>query len=186
VSSFWTNASFAAAILSLGVASAAPVETLLGYGPWKLGISKEEVRSIKEHGPYSDVASTGGLETAKGFFDGTPCTVSFVFGDAGLRKIQIWVYEGKSPDVAVAAWSRVYDFFRRTFGEAENLALQLPPPVLKPQFVTRLQAALTSVPQDQPIKIQMAPTPMPEGMKVFSSIIRDPRFGYYVFVYYQR
>jgi len=27
---------------------------------------------------------------------------------------------------------------------------------------------------------------MPEGMKVFSSIIRDPRFGYYVFVYYQR
>jgi len=149
-------------------------------------MSKAEVRAVKEYGPYHDVASTGGLETSKGFFGVTQCTVSFVFGDAGVRKIQVWVYEGHSSEEAVAAWSRVYDFFRRTYGDAENQALQLPPPVEEATFVTRLRAALASAPQDQAIKMQMAPTPMPEGVTVFSSIFRDPRFGYYVFVFYQQ
>jgi len=174
------------AVLSIAVlAGAAPVE-VRGYGPWKLGMSKAEVRAVKEHGPYRDVASTGGLETANGFFGVTRCTVSFIFGDAGLLKIQIWVYEGHSSEEAVAGWSRVYNFFRRTYGEAENQALQLPPPVDDDAFIARLRTALETAPQNQTIKMQMAPTPMPEGATVFSSIIRDPRFGYYVFVYYQR
>ena len=149
-------------------------------------MSKAEVRAVKEHGPYRDVPSTGGLETSKGFFGVTQCTVSFVFGDAGLRKIQIWVYEGHSSEEAIAAWSRVYDFFRGTYGEAESRVLQLPPPVDDDKFIARLRTALESAPQDRAIQLQMAPTPMPEGVTVFSSIIRDPRFGYYVFVYYQQ
>ena len=168
------------AICSIGAA-----QTNRGYGPWKLGMSKAEVAAVADYGPYREVRTTGGLETEKGFFDGRPCNVSFVFGEAGLRKIQIWVYEGKSIEEAIAGWYQVYDFFHRTYGEVESKALQLPPRVEKAEFLARVRAALATQARDAVLRVQMAPTPMPEGIAVFSSLFRDPKHGCFVFVYYQ-
>jgi hypothetical protein len=57
--------------------------------------------------------------------------------------------------------------------------------VEKTGFEARVRALLATRP-DQALKLQMAPHPMPEGMNVFSSLFRDPQFGFYVFVYFQQ
>jgi len=93
---------------------------------------------------------------------------------------------GKSIEEAVAGWYRVYDFFHRNYGEVESNALQLPPSVEKTEFLSRVRAALAMHARDEVVKLQMAPTPMPEGIAVFSSLFRDPKHGCYVFVFYQQ
>src|SRR5262245_48527534 len=82
------------------------VEPVRGFGPWRLGMSKAEVTAVTQSAPYKDVPSTGGLETASGSFEGRTVNVSFVFGETGLWKIQIWAYEGKDLDEAISAWRR--------------------------------------------------------------------------------
>ena len=171
------------AFVAAGGASAA--EETGDYGPWRLGMSKKEVVAIARYGPYRDVASTGGVETAKGFFDNGPANVSFVFGEAGLAKIQIWVYEGRSIEEAIAGWFHVYDYFRRKYGKVESRILQLSEPLEQTDFAARVRALL-STQSDAVVKLQMAPDPMPDGVKVFSSLFRDPRVGFFVFVFYQQ
>src|SRR6266567_6100179 len=97
-----------------------------GYGPWRLGMSKDQVKAISKFGPYSPVASTGGLETQNGFFAGQQTTISFVFGERGLRIIQIWAYEGKDLDQAVGAFYRVYHHLEESRGSVETPGLNVP------------------------------------------------------------
>ncbi|MEO8127860.1 MAG: hypothetical protein ABI822_12250 [Bryobacteraceae bacterium] len=58
-------------------------------GPWKLGMTRDEVKAVKDNGPYKPVRLTGGIETANGIFDGERRNVAFVFGENGtVNKIQ--------------------------------------------------------------------------------------------------
>lgn len=50
---------------------------VIGYGPWGLGMSKEEVKGVSEFGPYSEVPSTGGVETKNGLFAERKANISF-------------------------------------------------------------------------------------------------------------
>jgi hypothetical protein len=168
------------AISAMGAA-----EPTRGYGPWKFRMSKSEVVGVSEYGPYRDVRVTGGVETPNGFFDGERTNLSFIFGHDGLRKIQIWIYEGKSIEKASAGLYRVYDFFRRNHGEVESEALQLRAILDEREFMDRVRAVLERQPRGDVVKLQLAPRPMPEGITVFSSLFRDPNFGYFVFLYYQ-
>lgn len=166
--------------------SAAAQEAAAGYGPWKLGMSKGDVMSVRKYGPYKDVAVTGGVETANGYFGDNRANVSFVFGAAGLRKIQIWAYEGKSLKDAAAAWFGVYEYFHRQYGRVECAVLGLPDPIEEVAFTSRVRELL-STKRGELVRLQMAPTPMPDAMTVFSSLFQEPRLGvYYVFVYYQQ
>jgi hypothetical protein len=161
-------------------------EAAPGYGPWKLGMSKKDVTAVRKHGPYKDVAATGGVETPNGYFDNNRANVSFVFGDAGLRNIQIWAYEGKSLDDAAAAWFGVYEYFHRQYGQVECAVVGLPDPIEKVAFIARIRELL-SAKRGELVKLQIAPIPMPHGMTVFSSLFQEPRMGfYYAFVYYQQ
>ena len=156
-----------------------------GYGPWHLGMSKEDVQAASKHGPYKEVPSTKGIETENGLFDGRKTNISFVFGEHGLKKIQIWAYEGKDRDEAVRAWHRVYEYLGREHGAVEVDTIDIPPKANAKSFSAAVCEALAKRPAREVAKFKMAPSKMPEGISVFSSIFRHPKGGYFVFLYFQ-
>jgi hypothetical protein len=169
------------------------VSPVSGYGPWRLGMSKEEVKAASEFGPYSSVASTGGLETRNGLFADQKTTISFVFGDGGLRIIQIWAYEGKDLDQAVSAFYRVYQHLEVSRGAVETPGLSVPEHASSQTFTGIIQKALAGVPPNRAVKIQIIPLErLPEinifsslmKVNILSSLIKQPQ-SYYVFLYYR-
>ncbi|MEM7246633.1 MAG: hypothetical protein AAF533_14885 [Acidobacteriota bacterium] len=77
-----------------------------GYGPWKLGMSREQVEAVTAHAPYAPVQLTGGLETSSGRFRDEQAKVSFVFDENDcVALIQVWVHVGDLLEPALdAAW----------------------------------------------------------------------------------
>lgn len=152
------------------------------HGPWKLGTTRDEVRAVKDNGPYKPVRVTGGIETPNGIFDGERRNVAFVFGENGtVNKIQVWAYEGPSEKEALKNWYRVYQYYTKLYGTVESPTLGFPPAVDEQEFLKRSREVLGSPPSGTPARIQMAPRPMPPDAKVFASLFRTP-VGYTVFV----
>ena len=171
------------AILAMAVATAFTAQSAnRSYGPWKLGMSRQEVQAVKEYGPYRPVSVTGGIETPAGIFDGEKRNVAFVFDANGaVNKIQIWAYEGQSEADALANWYRVYRYYTKLYVEVESPELGFPPAVDEADFLSRSRSALASTPPVQPVRLQMAPQPMPTDAKVFASFMRRGRV-YLIFV----
>lgn len=88
-------------------------------GPWRLGMSEQEVRAFSEYEPYEYVSATGGLETDNASFNGQKKNVSFVFDDAGLSYIQLWNYEGSDYESAKRAVLEIFDLFSEQYGGAQ-------------------------------------------------------------------
>lgn len=171
-------------ILAFGLAALAQAgDPCRTYGPWKLGMSRDELVAIAAHGPYTPVRVTGGIETANGVFDGEKRNVAFTFDSKGaVNKIQIWAYEGRSEAEAMAAWWRVYRYYTKTYGQVESPTLGTPLDVDEAALIERTRAAFASAPAQYSAKVQMAPQPMPAAAKVFASFGRAPMGLYYVFV----
>ena len=176
---------FAAFALHTAHAAAADV-AVVGYGPWHIGMTKSAVAAVESFGPYKEVRSTGGLETANGTFLGEKANVSFVFGDAGLRKIQIWAYEGKDLEAALDGWKRAFEFTEQSFGEVEAPSLGLSGKITSSRIVMALREKLATSPSTDAVKVQLAPKQMPNGLSVFASFFRHPQYGYFVFLYHQK
>lgn len=177
------------------------VAPVSGYGPWRFGMTREQVRAVEKHAPYAEVAVTGGLETRNGELDGRETPVSFVFGPQGLYQIQIWAYTGDDFDRAAAAWHRVYRHLEDHFGEvtsgaepwprgvsAEDLETALtcrfggggePPPWLETLQAEGTIEARTS-------QVELRPTAAVPGADVSSSFVTSPQLGlYWVFLFYR-
>jgi hypothetical protein len=147
-------------------------------------MSKTAVSEVAEFGPYKEVASTGGLETPNGVFDGRRTNISFVFGGGGLQKIQIWAYEGPSVDAAIDSWYRVREYLSRLYGAVETPWFQAATGAGRDDFATAVNSALERQPESGLVRLQMAPATRPRDVSVFSSLFRHP-YGYFVFLYYQ-
>jgi hypothetical protein len=181
-----TSVLFIATLLLAQLAAPSPVAApVKGYGPWRLGMTREQVSAVAEGAPYVRVPSTGGIETRNGTFAGRKTTVSFVFGDGTLRIIQIWAYEGKDAGEAIAAFYRVYEHLEKTRGSVQVTSVSLPPHADAGAFANQVRSALSSVPGDQGAKLQISPVSKSPDLSIFSSLIRHPRLGYYVFLYYR-
>lgn len=186
------------AVLLAGAASAAEVS---GFERWRLGMTREEVLAISSAGPYSPVAATGGLETANARFAGRRVTASFVFGTAGLRHVQVWVYEGEVYRDALQAFHEAYSYLSESFGLLRSDAGQLPAG-LTLQGLDRLVPAefrtgtsrseveelqVTRSIQAQILKLHLHPRQPPVGAEVYASLIHSPQIGaYWVFVHFKR
>jgi len=149
-------------------------------------MSKDEVKAVSEFGPYSAVASTGGLETRNGLFTDQKTTISFVFGEQGLRIIQIWAYEGRDLDQAVSAFYRVYHLLEESRGAVEIPGLSVPAHADNPTFTGIVRRALAAVPPSRAVKVQIIPFNRLPEINIFSSLMKQPQLGYYyVFLYYR-
>jgi hypothetical protein len=107
-----------ALLLALALAAGSAVaEEDVGIGPWRLGMSKEQVLALAEPGPYKETAS-GGLETDGAKFKGQKAEASFTFASAGLGSIRVKVHEGGDWSKAVTAVLEVFDYFKASYGGA--------------------------------------------------------------------
>lgn len=182
-------------------ASAAIAQNVDGYGPWRFGMSKDEVQAVQKLGPYTPVASTEGLETKNGPFMGETRNVSFVFGLGGLSHIQIWVYEGRDYDEAVQQFYRAYKHLVENFGPvhqdgnpwpadltAEAFAERIPQEYRRASsrevFVDELKSRGSA--QVEISKLHLHPQKPIRGADIYGSLLHSPKLGtYWVFLYYK-
>ncbi len=175
---------------------AAPVT---GYGPWRFGMSAAEVSQVKESEPYRPVRTTGGLETPAGTFLGEKTNISFIFGAHGLRRIQVWAYEGTDFAAATKMFHSTYKYLSDRFGALrqddgsvpEGLTLE----ALRARLPSSFRGASKAVAMDE-LKaggsigahfeeLHLSPQHPPAGGAVFASLVHSPQLGlYYVFVYF--
>jgi len=119
-----------------------------GVGPFKFGMTREEVTRVAECQPYTRVPVTGGLECPHFQFDTREMNISFIFGGERLRRIQLWYYEGESSSDAGAAVADVLDFLRRTAG---SLTITSRPTL--PATAEAVLHVINSAPTPQPREI---------------------------------
>jgi hypothetical protein len=110
-----TSRIFVLALLLAAVPALAAED--VGPVPWQLGMSKEQVISFVEPGPYKDGA-TGTVETDNAPFGGRKVKATFVFGAAGLATIQMQIYAGSDWREAEKAALEVFDVFKAKYGGA--------------------------------------------------------------------
>ena len=106
----------AAAFAILFAAQVAADEVAIG--PWRLGMSKDQVMAFARYQPYATVAAKHGLETPNGTFLGETRKVTFMFDDGGLSYIKVSEYEGDNFEDAGNGILRVFDFFEKNLGGA--------------------------------------------------------------------
>jgi len=178
-------------------------EAIEGYGPWTFGMSREEVASFEEFGPFEPVQATGGLETYNADFEGEPANVSFVFDEQGLQFVQIWAYEGPDFEDAAAGLHRVYEHIIDNFGEmmlggtkleagltVEELTARIPEYFhgdLEPLTAEEIQRRGGKVSVRQPSVFRIEPIWQPEGGRILVTFRRSEDVGgFWVFLFYAR
>jgi hypothetical protein len=86
-----------------------------GLPPWQFGMTREQVASFKQFGPYKSF-SNGDLETYNGIFRGRKENVQFYFENNRLVRIGVYLYEGEDREKAAATFARVYKFLEKDYG----------------------------------------------------------------------
>src|ERR1700730_8057101 len=103
--------------LSLGLLLLLPqFACAAGLPPWQFGMTKEQVASFKQLGPYKSF-SNGDLETYNGIFRGEKYNVQFYFQHNRLVKITVLFGEGDNRDQAIATFKTVYRLLERQYGK---------------------------------------------------------------------
>ncbi len=104
-------------ILALFVLLLSPsVAFCAGLPPWQFNMTKQQVASFKQFGPYKTF-SNGDLETYKGIYHGHKENVQFFFQNN--RLVRIGVYFGETTDrhKAVSAFRRAYGILEKDYGK---------------------------------------------------------------------
>ncbi|TBR36298.1 MULTISPECIES: hypothetical protein [Dyella] len=101
-------------------ASLSAADALSGGGlpPWRFEMTKDDVRSFAEFGPYESF-SNGDLETHAGLYEGRKENVQFFFEDGKLARIGILLYEGDSLDAAADTWVKAYEMLDARYGDID-------------------------------------------------------------------
>ena len=97
-----------------------------GLPPWRFGMSKADVVSFKQFGPYRQF-SNGDFETFNGTFEGRKENIQFFFQNDRLIRIWVYLWEGKDPKKGVSVFERAYDLLRRKYGKIALLEISGPP-----------------------------------------------------------
>jgi hypothetical protein len=172
-------------ILSLIIAAFLPVlARAAGLPPWQFGMSKSQVASFKECGPYKSF-SNGDLETYNGRFHGRKVNVQFFFQADRLRRIGVYLYEGTDPKGGIPAWRTAYQALQKDYGKVSMPDIQaLPGSEPANADVLAIAAAANA---DITGETKMAPAKQPTGVHVFArfftGIVQGKKW-YYVTVLY--
>jgi hypothetical protein len=139
------------------------------------------------------------LETAGGSFLGQKTNISFIFGPDGLRRIQVWAYEGSDFAAAAKTYYSVYGYLSDRFGSLRQDDGPVPAGLTLEAFSERIPAsfrdASKAVTMDQLKsqgsvqahieRLRLSPQRAPTGGDVSASLLHTPQLGiYYVFAYF--
>lgn len=180
-----------------------PVGSETGYGPWRFGMTLEEVAAIEAHSPYEPVrASMGGLETYSGNLGAGIEKISFVFNSAGqLYLIRLWYELGDSYEETLAAFHRSYVHLTDGFGKARaDTGYPLDPGMSAEEFTSLVPDRFAPTGDefdldagDAPTQFQMdvrqlrlQPVTQPAGLRILAVFMKlHPTTAYLVNVLYQ-
>jgi hypothetical protein len=167
-------ATFAALIALL--AAAGPIQ---GVGPYHFGMTPDQVRAVEACTPYKPVIRTGGLECPDYEFEGARMNVSFLFGEQGLRRIQLWFYEGTDRAQAVAAAERALRHLETGYGRLRSSAPD--EAVTAESLIGAAEAPIG----DRPGRVDVFPAEMPPERQVYGAVgyVTAVR-SYLVFLFY--
>jgi len=136
--------------------------------PWNFGMTKAEVASFKEFGPYKEF-SNGDLETINGRFHGRKENIQFFFEHGRLRRIGVYLGQGTDAKKAVATFERAYRLLQQDYGKIEVPEMKVSGGGTPPPAVIAAGAIANA---DVTGKTQMAPVHQPKDVFVFSSTYR--------------
>lgn len=134
--------------------------TAQDVGPWKFGMSADEIRAQTQFGPYNSFLN-GDLETYEGSFAGAKHNFQFYLNDGRLRRIAIRMYEGYDLGQATAAWEETYSVLMGRFGVIET-------PKISPGSLDEMAKQARAL-VEAGSKAQMAPITQPSAEFVFST-----------------
>lgn len=156
-----------------------------GLAGWRFGMSRAQVRAVKDCKPYKPVKSTKGLECPNFRFLGKKVNVSFVFRADKLAKIQIWLYEGKDAKGAANGLYRLIRHWNKRHGGVESPQLGTPVEKTGRQLFQAAKGLAKAATARRPVtKLQLKPKGSPKGFFTFASLFYNRRFArYYLFVY---
>lgn len=147
----------------LGVLVTFSAAAASGLGPWKFGMSKDEVKAISQFGPYKSFRN-GDLEIQAYEFDRRQRNVQFYFDERGLNRIEINYYEDREPAQATAAFRDVCEYYRREYGQVEARFIEHS----QETDCTKIAEAATAQ-VDKTGKAQIAPRGPSGDLRTFSS-----------------
>ena len=139
-----------------------------GLPPWKFGMTKAELASYKEFGPYKEF-SNGDLETFNGRFHGRKENIQFFFDGGRLRRIGVYPGEGTDSKKAIATFQRAYQLLQQDYGKIEVPGMKVRGSGTPPPTVIAVGALANA---DVTGKTQIAPVHQPKDMFVFASVYR--------------
>lgn len=84
--------------------------------PWQFGMTKEQVASFKQFGPYESF-SDGDLETYNGIYHGHKENIQFFFRSNRLIRIGVYLGETTDKNKAIAAFRKMYGILERDYGK---------------------------------------------------------------------
>ena len=169
-------------------------------GPWKLGMTREEVGKQVEYGPYVPVKSTGGLETFNAVLDGKKENVSFAFGaDDKVEYMQWFKYEGGDFPAAKAAALDIFRLFDSRYGGAaiHGVAVNGEERLNEGAFNAFIERTLGTSPElgekaradsnAMLVTFDMRPLKQPPNCRLHSQLVYYSRFKvFYVFLFVDR
>lgn len=112
-----------AAVALLIILAQATGPTTQGLGGYRFGMTKAAVGAVSDCKPYVPVRTTDGLECPNFEFDGRRMNISFIFGPAGLRRIQLWWYEGTERSQALATIGALNAYLTKHYGGVRHIDL---------------------------------------------------------------
>ncbi len=87
-----------------------------GLPPWQFGMTKEQVKSFSQFGPYKSF-SNGDLETFNGIYHGHKHNVQFFFQNSRLVRIRVYLGEGTDRDKAIITFRQAYGILEKDYGK---------------------------------------------------------------------
>jgi len=145
-----------------------PLASAAGLSPWQFGMTKRQVASFKQFGPYKSFKN-GDLETYNGIFHAHKENVQFFFRNGRLVRIGVYLYEGEDKEKAAMMFARVYAQLERDYGKVLVPAIHVAKgsePVTSE--ILGIAAMGNSVVTG---RTEMTPVKQPRDMRVFARVM---------------
>src|ERR1700730_9428931 len=145
-----------------------------GLPPWQFGMSREQVASFKQFGPYKSFPGRD-LETYNREFHGKKENVQFYFVNNKLVKIGIYLGEQLDSQKAMPVVKRASAILEKDYGRLESPEITVPP--TRGRFDADVFAMIAITNASIQGKTHFRGVRQPKDMQVWATIMSVPNIG---------
>ena len=143
--------------------------TTQGLGAYRFGMTKAAVEAVSDCKPYVPVRMTDGLECPNFEFRGQRMNISFLFGSDGLRRIQLWWYEGTDRQQALATIGTLNEYLAQHYGGVRHVDLPADVPMTPVALLSAAVDAAAASPRRQ-AQVRWASLEPPAERQLYASV----------------